>query len=134
MRRAALSTIALLVAAAVAFAASPASAAKPKPEITFNLAGRTFTSKEKVRMSGEIDPATHAETVTLHVQRYDKDDDVWRNYDENVTKSDIDGSFRYRHSALPKGKYRARAEVGRTSDHRAGRNRWKVYAVRRRNF
>jgi hypothetical protein len=109
-------------------------AAKSKPDIAFNLAGRTFTSAERVKMSGDVDPATHSEPVTLHVQRYDKADERWRNYDRNVVKSDVDGSFSYKHPPLRKGKYRARAEVGRTSDHRAGRNSWKQYAVRRRNF
>ena len=114
--------------------AAAAPAGKPKPEITFNLSGRTFTNKEKVRMFGDIDPATHSERVTLHTQRYVKKDDDWEHYDKHVVDSDLDGSFSFRHPRLPKGKYRARAEVKETDDHQAGKNRWKVWAVRRRNF
>ena len=125
--------VALLVAATIHPAAA-APAGKPKPEITFNLAGRTFTNKEKVRMFGDIDPATHSERVTLHTQRFVKKDDDWEHYDKHVVDSDLDGSFSFRHPRLPKGKYRARAEVQETDDHLAGKNRWKVWAVRRRNF
>jgi hypothetical protein len=124
----------VFVITGLVFGGPAGAAGKPKPDITFSLAGRTFTSKEKVRMSGDIDPATHSESVTLHTQRYVKKDDSWEHYDKHVVKSDLDGSFSYRHPSLPRGKYRARAEVQETDDHQAGRNRWKRYRVKRRNF
>jgi hypothetical protein len=117
----------------------PASAAhaptgRPEPDITFNLAGRTFTEKDKVRMYGDVDPATSSETVTLHTQRYKKNAEEWRLYDKRRVESDSDGSFSYRHPSFPKGNYRTRAEVAETDDHLAGKTRWKTMAVRRRNF
>lgn len=114
--------------------AAGAPAGKPKPDISFNLAGRTFTEKEKVRMYGDVDPATSSETVTLHTQRYAKKHEEWRLYDKRRVGSDSDGSFSYRHPAFPKGNYRTRAEVRETNDHLAGKTRWKTMAVRRRNF
>jgi hypothetical protein len=131
--RVAIASVLLVALAQPAFPARRP-AGKPEPDITFNLAGRTFTEKEKVRMYGDVDPATSAETVTLHTQRYSKKDDEWKHYDTPVDKTDSEGSFSYRHDEFRKGNYRTRAEVDETDDHLAGKTRWKTMAVRRRNF
>ena len=127
-------TALLLLGAAAPAVASRAPTGKPEPDITFNLAGRTFTEKEKVRMYGDVDPAESSEVVTLHTQRYSKKDEKWKHYDMREVDSDSDGSFSYRHPAFRKGNYRTRAEVDETADHLAGKTRWKTMAVRRRNF
>jgi hypothetical protein len=124
----------LLLLGMLSPATARAPAGKPKPDITFNLAGRTFTDKEKVRMYGDVDPATSSEIVKLHTQRYHKKDEEWKRYDIRRVESDSDGSFSYRHPRFPKGNYRTRAEVDETEDHLAGKTRWKTMAVRRRNF
>jgi hypothetical protein len=125
--------VVLLVAVQPATAAR-APTGKPKPDITFNLAGRTFTEKEKVRMYGDVDPVDSSETVTLHTQRYNKKDEDWKHYDIHEVESDSDGKFSYKHPSFRKGHYRSRAEVDETDDHLAGKTRWKTLAVRRRNF
>jgi hypothetical protein len=119
---------------ALAAPALPAPAGKPAPDITFNLAGRTFTEKEKVRMYGDVDPATASESITLHTQRYSKKTEDWEHYDIHEIDSESDGSFSHRHRPFKKGHYRTRAEVDETDDHLAGKTRWREMAVRRRNF
>jgi hypothetical protein len=131
--RALVAGLMLLSAVQPAFA-SRAPAGKPKADITFNLAGRTFTEKERVRMYGDVDPAQSSETVTLHTQRYNKKDEEWKHYDMRKVDSDSDGKFSYKHPSFRKGNYRTRAEVDETDDHLAGKTRWKTMAVRRRNF
>ena len=124
--------VSLALALVVAVALPAAAGEKPKPDVDFSVAGETFTAQQNVRMTGDIDPATQPETVTIHTQRYNKKRERWKTYDRRRTESDSEGGFSFRHAPLPKGKYRARAEVEETADHLAGKNRWKKYTVRAR--
>jgi len=122
----------LALAFVLALALPAAAGDKPKPDVSFSVAGETFTAQQNVRMTGDIDPATQPETVKIHTQRYKKKTDRWKTHDIRRTESDSSGAFSFRHAPLPKGKYRARAEVAETVDHLAGKNRWKKYTVRAR--
>ena len=107
---------------------------KPKPSITFSLAATTFKANEDpVIMKGTITPATAPEEVTLRVQKYKFSTETWEEFDTNTKTSvflDEDTyKFRYKHAPLPKGTYRARAQVQETDDHLAGANPWKKYRV-----
>lgn len=118
--------LAVLVAGPVAGAQEEE---KPKPDIEFSVAGDTFTSKENVKMTGTIDPFTAGEDVLIKVQKYNKDQEVWKFFDKNTVQADDQGAFQFKHEPLPKGTYRARAEVQETDDHLAGKNKWKRYKV-----
>jgi hypothetical protein len=106
----------------------------PRPSIEFNLTGgATFSGGEAVPMRGDIDPATVRETVVINTQRLKGS--RWVRVDKKRTRSNAQGEWSFRHAALPVGAtYRARAEVGDTVDHRAGKNPWvKFEVVGRRN-
>jgi hypothetical protein len=101
----------------------------PKPSVEFNLTGgKTFEGGEPVRMHGDIDPATVPERVVVHTQRLKGS--RWIRVDLKRTRTNARGEWSFRHEALPAGRtYRARAEVGDTIDHRAGKNPWVRFEV-----
>ena len=101
----------------------------PKPVIDFNLTGgKLFEGGQPVPMKGDIDPATVPEKVIINTQRYRGG--KWIKVDKRRTRSNARGEWKLRHAALPTGaRYRARAEVGDTVDHRAGKNPWVNFLV-----
>lgn len=119
--------LALLLVAGVAAAQE-----KPKPEITFSVAGDEFTARQAVPFTGTITPAT-PEQVTINVQKWNNTTEAWRFFDSNKVMSEVKDAdttrFSFTHDPLPKGKYRARAVVKETDDHLAGKNRWKNWRV-----
>lgn len=101
----------------------------PKPVIDFNLTGgKLFRGGQAVPMKGDINPATVREKVVINTQQFRRG--KWTDFDKKTTTSTATGAWELRHAALPTGfDYRARAEVGDTVDHRAGKNPWVKFEV-----
>jgi hypothetical protein len=125
------------IALVVLLATNAAAQDKPKPSVTFNLTETTFGPKQNVPMTGTVTPATAPEDVTINVQRWSFADDVWKPFDKNTVQStvlDADTTeYFFKHPPLPKGRYRARAEVQETDDHLGGKNPWRRYTVTKRH-
>lgn len=98
----------------------------PPAELVFQVA-EPIGVQEPVAMSGSVTPASAPETVTITTQK--RRSGAWKRYDTRTTTSDGSGAFSYQHTALPKGKFRARAAVGVTADHAGAKSAWTKFSV-----
>mgnify|MGYP000601396485 CR=1 FL=1 len=99
----------------------------PRAEISFETPGTPIAVGQTVAMNGSVAPVSAPETITIDTQR--RRSGKWKKYDTKTTTSDDTGAFAYRHAALPKGKYRARAKVAITTDHDAAKSAWSMFGV-----